>query len=44
MQTPVTSIVHEKLRYDKIVKSYNEDREYGGIKGLNPFEMFLEIN
>ncbi|HET7389982.1 MAG TPA: hypothetical protein VFJ51_04090 [Nitrososphaeraceae archaeon] len=35
---------HEKLRYDKIIKSYNEARGYCGIKGLNPFEMFLEIN
>jgi hypothetical protein len=39
----VTSIGQEKLRYDKIIKSYNEVREYGGIK-ISPFEMFPEIN
>jgi putative transposase len=31
-----------KQRYDMFVKEYNETREYGGINGLTPSEVFLQ--
>jgi hypothetical protein len=38
----IPNIDDGKLRYDIFVKAYNETREYGGINGLTPSEMFLQ--
>ena len=38
----ISSIDEGKVRYDMFVKAYNDKREYGGINGLTPSEVFLQ--
>ena len=37
----IPKIEERKLMYSMFVKSYNEEREHGGINGHTPSEMFL---
>jgi hypothetical protein len=39
----IPNVDDAKLRYDMFVKAYNEARDHGGIHGLNPSEMFLQM-
>jgi len=39
----IPNIDDGKLRHDMFVKGYNETREHGGINGLTPSEMFLQM-
>ncbi|HYF98461.1 MAG TPA: hypothetical protein VD815_00060 [Candidatus Saccharimonadales bacterium] len=38
----IPNLEEGKLRYAIFVKSYNETKEHGGIKGLTSSEMFLK--
>jgi putative transposase len=37
----ISDVEEDKIRYSMFVKSYNEEREHGGINGHTPSEMFL---
>ena len=37
----ISDVEEGKRRYSMFVKSYNEEREHGGINGHTPYEMFL---